>query len=252
MFQRNQDQELKCSLGSSMLSWSLDRISFNTTFYCKCRSPHRNDPLPLLLSSNAGRQCLIRLQHCIKRWGRRESTRGAQLQRKEKMMHSEYKYDKAWKQCFQMKIFLILTKIQNTLFYGVFFPELEFMEKKNMLFSREHRFLNVSKNIPIPKMLSRKCFLSSTWRCLSPGSGQSQAHRQAEQRMAWEQPWGEGFRSVSWWKIQDELAMCICSPEGQVGCIKRSMTSRSRELILPLCSHENSPGMFCPVIGSPA
>ena len=153
------------------------------------------------------------------------------------------------------KYFWFWQKYKIHYFMG-FFLELEFMENKNMLFSREHRFLNVSKNvsknIPIPKMLSRKCFLSSTWRCLSPGSGQSQAHRQAEQRMAWEQPWGEGFRSVSWWKIQDELAMCICSPEGQVGCIKRSMTSRSRELILPLCSHENSPGIFCPVIGSPA
>ena len=28
-------------------------------------------------------------------------------------------------------------------------------------------------------------------------------------------PWGEGFGSVSWWKTQHKLAVCICSWEGQ-------------------------------------
>ena len=41
-----------------------------------------------------------------------------------------------------------------------------------------------------------------------------------------------------WWKIPHELVMCACSPEGQhiLGCIKRSVTSRSREMSLPLYS----------------
>jgi len=31
-----------------------------------------------------------------------------------------------------------------------------------------------------------------------------------------------------------------------LGCIKRSVASRSKELILPLCSHETSPGVLRP------
>jgi len=50
----------------------------------------------------------------------------------------------------------------------------------------------------------------------APRLEQSQAQIQARQRMAWEQPWGEGFGDVSWWKTQHELAMCSCSPEGQL------------------------------------
>ena len=34
----------------------------------------------------------------------------------------------------------------------------------------------------------------------APGSGQSLAQMQAGQRMAWEQPWGEGLQGVGWWK----------------------------------------------------
>ncbi|GAB0208341.1 hypothetical protein GRJ2_003299800 [Grus japonensis] len=36
-----------------------------------------------------------------------------------------------------------------------------------------------------------------------------------------------------------------------LGCIKRSMTSRSREVILPLHSHETPPGVLHPALGSP-
>ncbi|PKU43582.1 rna-directed dna polymerase from mobile element jockey-like [Limosa lapponica baueri] len=39
-------------------------------------------------------------------------------------------------------------------------------------------------------------------------------------------------------------AQCI------LGCIKRSMASTSREVILPLCSHENPPGVLCPILES--
>ncbi|PKU31586.1 rna-directed dna polymerase from mobile element jockey-like [Limosa lapponica baueri] len=33
-----------------------------------------------------------------------------------------------------------------------------------------------------------------------------------------------------------------------LGCIKRSMASRSREVILPLCSGETPPGVLCPAL----
>ena len=36
-----------------------------------------------------------------------------------------------------------------------------------------------------------------------------------------------------------------------LGCIKRSMTSRAREVILPFCFHVTPPGVLCPVLGSP-
>jgi len=37
-----------------------------------------------------------------------------------------------------------------------------------------------------------------------------------------------------------------------LGCIKRNMTSRVREVILPLCSHEIPPGVLCSDLGPPA
>jgi len=50
------------------------------------------------------------------------------------------------------------------------------------------------------------------------------------------------------WKcvLAAQKANCI------LGCIKRSVTSRVREVILPLCSYETPPGVLCPVLGPPA
>jgi len=36
-----------------------------------------------------------------------------------------------------------------------------------------------------------------------------------------------------------------------LGCIKRSVASRLREGILPLCSHETPPGVLCPALEPP-
>jgi len=36
------------------------------------------------------------------------------------------------------------------------------------------------------------------------------------------------------------------------GCIKSGVTSRSREVILPLCSRETPPGVLCPALEPPA
>ncbi|GAB0187290.1 triadin [Grus japonensis] len=36
-----------------------------------------------------------------------------------------------------------------------------------------------------------------------------------------------------------------------LGCIKRNMTNRSREVILPLCSRETPPGVLHPTLGAP-
>ncbi|PKU40799.1 rna-directed dna polymerase from mobile element jockey- hypothetical protein [Limosa lapponica baueri] len=54
--------------------------------------------------------------------------------------------------------------------------------------------------------------------------------------------------------VDENLNMShICALETQnanhiLGCIKRSMASKSREVILPLCSSDTSPGVLCPAL----
>jgi len=48
-----------------------------------------------------------------------------------------------------------------------------------------------------------------------------------------------------------QCALVAKKASGVLGCIKKSVTSRSREVLLPLCPREAPPGVLCPVLGSP-
>ena len=78
-----------------------------------------------------------------------------------------------------------------------------------------------------------------------PGSGQSQAQVQVWQRIAWEQPQGEGSRSVYWWKIQCKLEMCACSSACQLypglHQEKHDQQIEGGDSALLLCSHVTLP-----------
>ncbi|GAB0189356.1 hypothetical protein GRJ2_001400900 [Grus japonensis] len=51
--------------------------------------------------------------------------------------------------------------------------------------------------------------------------------------------------------VSQQCALAAQKANRVLGCIKRDVTSRSREVILPLCSGETLPGVLCPALGHP-
>jgi len=51
--------------------------------------------------------------------------------------------------------------------------------------------------------------------------------------------------------MSQQCVLAVKKANGILGCIKKSVASRSREVLLCLCSSKAPSGVLCPVLGSP-
>ena len=51
--------------------------------------------------------------------------------------------------------------------------------------------------------------------------------------------------------MSQQRALAAQKADGLLGCIRRSVGSRAREVLLPLCPADAPSAVLCPVLGSP-
>jgi len=63
---------------------------------------------------------------------------------------------------------------------------------------------------------------------------------------------GLGETADERFNMSRQCALAAHTANHILACIKRSVTCRSKEVILPLCSHETPPGVMRPFLGPPS